>query len=184
MHLVTDGRAGRRATQRRVRGLAAVVPDAVVDVDLVEPCDTLAAGFRVAELALAAESGWRMVVHDVAPADTHPGPWPENAGRLLCVARTVGGTRVLGANAGWCWSFAARALESCLYRIDVPADTPQPFDGILTAVAHVSCCHPHAVVSVIPRAAVPPLPPRARAPVDSEGRIDLSVMRLADADGS
>jgi len=183
VHLVTDGRAGRRATERRVRRLAAVVPDALVDVHLVEPCDTLAAGFCVAELALAAEPGWRMVVHDVAAPDTGPAPWPEQAGRLLCVARTVGGARVLGANDGWCWSFAAKALDSCLYRIDAPADALQPLDGLVTAVAHVFCGHPHALVGVIPLGAVPPLPERASAPVDQAGRIDLSVMHVAHAEG-
>jgi len=178
VHLVTDGRAGRRAIEHRLRSLAAVLPGAVVDVHLVEPCDTLAAGFCVAELALAAEPEGRMVLHDVAAADTDPGPWPEHAGRVLCVARTAGGARVLGPNVGWCWSFASRALDSCLYRVDAPADAVQPFDGLVTAAAHVSGGHPHALAGVIPRAAVPSLPRRARGPVDRAGRIDVSVMRL------
>jgi len=181
VHLVTDGRAGPRATERRVRRLAAVVPDALVDVHLVEPCDTLAAGFCVAELSLAAEPGWRLVAHDVAAADTDPGPWPQRAGRLLCVARARGGVRVLGTNDGWCWSFAVQALDSCLYRVDVPAGAVSPLDALVTAVAHVRCGHPHATAGVIPRTAVPPLPQCASAPVDQAGRIDLSIMRLARA---
>jgi hypothetical protein len=165
-----------------MRWLASFVPDAGAEAHFVEPYDTLAAGFCVAQLALAPERGWRLVVHDVAAADTDPGPWPDRAGRLLCVAHTVGGARVLGTNAGWCWSFVAEALDSCLYRVDAPADALQPLDGLLTAAAHVCCGHPHAVVGVIPSAAVPPLPQRACAPVDPAGRIDLSVMRLAHAE--
>jgi len=181
VHLVTDGRAGRRATDRRLRGLATVVPDAVVDLHLVAPCDTLGAGFRVAELALATEPGCRLVVHDVAAPDSGPGPWPEQSVRMLCVARTVGGVPVLGANDGWCWSFAVTALDSRLYRVDVPAGAVQPLDALVTAVAHVCCGHPHAIVGAIPRTAVPPLPGSARAPVDEAGRIDLSAMCIDHA---
>jgi hypothetical protein len=130
----------------------------------------------VAELALAPAPGWRFVAHDVAAQDTGPGPWPSQAGRFLCVARTVSGVPVLGANDGWCWSFAVVALDSGLYRVDVPADELQPLDGLVTAAAHVCCGHPHAVVGAVPRGAVPPLPEGARAPVDQAGRIDLSVM--------
>jgi hypothetical protein len=184
--LVTDGHGDRPALADRVRRLAEARPGAVVEVHLVAPCDTLAAGFCVAEHALAGGSGWHLVAHDVAPRDADPGPWPEGAGLLLCVGRSAAGALVLGPNAGWSWSFAAAGLASGLCCVDVPvgATDPPGVDRLVTAIAHVRAGHPHAVAGTLPRTAVPPVPEQAVAHVDAAGNVKTTIMRLPVAPGA
>jgi hypothetical protein len=184
VHLVTDRGAGDPGCDvlatRLVRGL----PGAVVHITSVAPCDTLAAGFCVGQLALATDRPPRLVAHDVAAASGDPDPWPPGADERFCLGRSVTGALVVGANVGWAWSFAVDELCG-LCAVDVPAAGRRSApDRVASAIAHVSAGHPHAVGESVPRSQVPRLPGIAIAHVDARGNLKTTITALPAAAGT
>jgi hypothetical protein len=169
VHLVADYGAGDLAFAEVTQRLAEQLPDAVVDLVVVAPFDTIAAGFCVAQLALTDGPPDRVVVHDVTAPDG-----VQDA--RFCAGRTHDGVIVLGPNAGWAWSFAASEVTA-LCHVDVPADS-SPFrsrDLLPTALIHVMNRHPHAICDGLPREEVPPVPERAVAYTDGSGSIETTI---------
>lgn len=148
-----------------VASLSLAVPAAVVCVECVASGDTVSAGHVVARLALARGPAGRVVAHDIAAAESDPGPWPDGSEPCFCVARSRTGVLVVGPNEGWSWSFAAQhGLATQLIRLDVlPAGPPpQPATRLAMAVGHATRGHSHAVTGTIDRRGVP-VPAAAQA---------------------
>ena len=153
VQLVADYGPGELAYAELTQRLALAVPDAVVHLTRVAPGDTLAAGFCVADLALTEGPTDRIVAHDAG------------AGRL-CGGRTREGVWIVGADAGWSWSFVSDEL-SRLCRLDA--------SNLAFGCAHVAKGHPHAVCDPVPRASVPPVPQRVVAYIDSAGNVKTTI---------
>lgn len=174
MHLVTDRGPDDPAFAEVVRLLAVALPGASIQLTVVAPCDTLAAGCCVAELALDEGTADRLVAHDVTPGPRDPGAWPPGSGTRFCVGRSTSGALVVGPNLGWAWSLAVDALRG-LCCLDVP---PRHHDRFPVAIAHAQRRHPHAVAGVMPRSAVPRAPERAVAYVDEAGTLKTTLVAL------
>jgi hypothetical protein len=159
LHLVVDREAADPTIAEMVASLSLAVPTAVVCVECVASGDTVSAGHVVARLALARGPAGRVVAHDIAAAESDPGPWPDGSEPCFCVARSRTGVLVVGSNAGWTWSSALAGLTG-LIRIDVPSAGAPPHRAgrLAVAVAHADGGHPHAVAGTIDRRRVPVLP--------------------------
>jgi hypothetical protein len=181
VHLITDCDAEDEAVVQTLERLAIALPGSVVNLELVEPGDTLAGGFCVARAALSGAAGADEVVvaHDVAPARGDPGPWPQRSGEQFCVARSRTGALVVGVNVGWTWSFAIPVLSE-LHCVDVtPGEmTQRPRVGLPEAIAHADNRHSHANTGVVPHEAVPRVPARCVAYVDVDGNLETTLTAL------
>ena len=153
IQLVADYGPGDLAYAELTQRLALAVPDAVVQLTRVAPGDTLAMGFCVAELALTEGPADRIVAHDAG-------------GGRMCGGRTRDGAWIVGADAGWSWSFAVNEVSS-LCRLDA--------SHLALAIVHVAKGHPHAVCDPVPRECVPPVPERVVAYVDSAGNVKTTI---------
>jgi hypothetical protein len=160
VHLVTDRGAGDPTCAELERRVTAAFPRATVHMTVVAPRDTLAAGYRVAELASLGDRRDRLVAHDVAAGPGQPGPWPVGAGERLLVGRAVAGPLVVGSNVGWAWSCVVADLLG-LYVLDVPVAERRDWpDRLGAAIVRARRGHPHAIAGKVPRAQAPPLPQR------------------------
>jgi hypothetical protein len=84
---------------------------------------------------------------------------------------------IVGADSGFCWSFAVHAL-AVLYRVDASGGGPHPCAGLPVAIGHVARGHPHALRGRVPRTGVPPLPEGVVAYLDSAGDIQTTIAGL------
>jgi hypothetical protein len=149
IHLITDeGQAGWADLAGR---LGRALPEAEICPVPVRPRDTLAAGFCLAELALADGPVARMVFDAVTPDD--------DDGVAFWLGRSPGGVLAVAPAAGWSWSYAAGHLRT-LCRLDVPAGR-RSHARLASAAVHAARRHPHAVAGVVARREVPGLPGRA-----------------------
>jgi hypothetical protein len=154
VQLVAGYGPGDLAYAEFTQRLALAVPDAVVHLTRVAPRDTLATAFCVAELALTEGPPDRIVAHDAG------------GGSRMCGGRTRDGAWIVGADAGWSWSFVINELSS-LCRLDA--------SQLALAIVHVAKGHPHAVCDPVPRESVPPVPERVVAYVDSAGNVKTTI---------
>jgi hypothetical protein len=160
VHLVTDRGAGDPACSELKQRVAVAFPRAIVRTTFVAPRDTVAAAYRVAQLASISDGGDRLVAHDVAVGPGQPGPWPEGVDERLFVGRSIAGALVVGPNVGWTWSCVAADLLG-LYVLDVPVPKRRDSrDRLGIAIVHARRRHPHAIAGKVPRAQVPALPRR------------------------
>ncbi len=158
LYLVADYGHEDGAFIRLSQRLGLIAPRIRVVLAQVPPCDTVAAGYCVAHLALIPRPDGRVVAHDVGL------PGGDDARlRPLCIGRTATGATVLGPNSGYAWSFVADHVSGPCY-LEVPAEAPHcgP-ERVAAAVVRAMRCHPHAVTGVVPRREIPPPPATATA---------------------
>jgi hypothetical protein len=177
VHLIADWEPDEAALDVVLVRLALALPGVTVVLERIAPGDTLAAGIGVARDVLADTSGERVIAHDVRHSEDGPGAWPDGRERF-CIARSLSGAIVVGANVGWAWSVAIDGLTE-LRCIDVPADgvPGRPRDHLAEAIAHASRHHEHAVGERLPHAQVPPLPRSIVASQGSRAPLPTGVVR-------
>jgi hypothetical protein len=171
LHLVADYGAGDLAFAEVQQRFALELPEAVTVPTPVRPFDTLAAGFCVAQLALTEGPCDRVVFHNVAPRqDTHD-PRTENEGERLVVADVPGGVRVMGVNAGLCFSFLRE--HATLRYVDAPISGSQfrSRDFFPAALAALVREGGHASGAPVPADHVPAVPEGVIAYVDGYGNL-------------
>jgi hypothetical protein len=170
LFLVADYGTGDRAFAALAERLALAAPEIDIVLSKVPPSDTVAAGYCVAHLALIPGPAGRLVVHDVAP------PAADGGCPKLCFGRTAAGAEVIGADAGFAWSFVAPHVSGPCY-LEVPADIPSRCapEHLAAAVVRVIDRHPHAIAGAVPHHAIEPPPATARALAD---RVDRLASRL------
>ena len=118
-HVVADyGPAGDLAFAEVTQRLVAALPGATIVATPVDPFDTLAAGFVVAQLALNEGPAERIVFHNVAPRRDEANPRRANEGERFTAAHAPNGTLVVGPNAGHSLSFIS---DQAPVYLDVPA---------------------------------------------------------------
>jgi hypothetical protein len=175
LNLVADYGHQDSAFTRLVQRLALIAPRIEVVLARVPSCDTVAAGYCVAHLALIPRPDGRVVVHDVAM------PGADDAGmRRLCIGRTAAGAIVLGPNSGHAWSFVADHVSGPYY-VEVLAESPHcgP-ERLAAAVVRAIRCHPHAVTGVVPRREIPPPPATATALAAGVERLATRLTSLCE----
>jgi hypothetical protein len=157
LYLVADYGQEDGAFIRLSQRLALIAPRIEVVLAQVPPCDTVAAGYCVAHLALIPRPAGRIIVHDVATPGADAGMRP------LCIARTAACATVLGPNSGHAWSFVADHVSGPCY-LEIPTESPHcgP-ERMAAAVVRAIRRHPHAVSGVVPRREIPPPPATATA---------------------
>jgi hypothetical protein len=170
LFLVADYDTGDRAFAALAERVELAAPGTEIVLSRVPPFDTVAAGYSVAHLALLPRPAGRLVVHDVAP------PAADGGCPRLCFGRTPAGAEVIGANAGFAWSFVAGHVSGPCY-LEVPADIPSRCapEHLAAAVVRVIDRHPHAIAGPVPHDAIKPPPATARALAD---RVDRLAARL------
>jgi hypothetical protein len=162
VHVVSDCCAGDLSFAELVQQVGLAVGDAEVIATTVGPEDTLAAGWCVAQLALANGPPGRMVVHHVG------------VGERICVGRSRTGALVVGPDAGWAWSFVVHALSELCW-LDVRAGGGG-LDVVPVAIRHAVTRHPHAIARVVSRDEVPTVPDCVVAWIDRAGSIKTTVV--------
>lgn len=124
VHLVADYGPGDLAAAEVRARLAEHLPGAAVTYTPVGPFDTVAAGFCVAQLALAGGPSDMLVFHNVAPREDDEAPRPDNDGEPLLAARLANGVLVVGVAAGSTFAFLRDEVDE-LHEVDVPATSSQ-----------------------------------------------------------
>ncbi|HWI05369.1 MAG TPA: hypothetical protein VNT52_16310 [Acidimicrobiales bacterium] len=105
IHVVADYGHGDLAFAEVAQRLCLQLPEATLVLTPVPAFDTVSAGFCVGQLALTPGPADRVVFHNVAPRADTPDPRPGNQGERLVCARLDTGVLVVGANAGYTFSF-------------------------------------------------------------------------------
>ncbi len=112
IHVVADYGHGDLAFAEVAQRLSLHLPAATFVLTPVPAFDTVSAGFCVAQLALTPGPPDRVVFHNVAPRGDTPDPRPGNQGERLVCARLPDGVLVVGANAGYTFSFVRDEASS------------------------------------------------------------------------
>jgi len=180
VHLIADYGSGDLAFAEVHQRLAQLIPDVQVVPVAVEPFDTLAAGFCVAQLALNAGPRGRVVMHNVAPRRDEHGPREDNAGEPFMALRAPNDVLVVGPNAGFSLAFVAAHINSAA-RLPVP-DAGSQFrsrDFLPEAVADLVATRDRGDLPGTPvdLADVPPAPENVIAYIDGYGNIKTTWTR-------
>lgn len=172
LHLVADYGVADLAFAEVQQRFALELPEGVVVPTAVDPFDTLAAGFCVAQLALTAGPADRVVVHNVAPRRDERGPRTRNAGEPFCVLRTHDDVLVVGPDAGYSLSLLAPHARSA-HLLQVPAAGSQfrSRDFLPGAVAELVAGRGGDDGAALDLSGVPPCPAGVVAYVDGYGNI-------------
>jgi hypothetical protein len=175
LYLVADYGPEDGVYVRFSQRLALSAPRIKVILARIPPCDTVAAGYCVAHLALIPRPDGRVVMHDVATRET------DDAGmRPLWIGRSAVGATVLGPNSGHAWSFIVGHVSGP-YHFEVPAESPHcgP-ERMAAAVIRALRCHPHAVTGAVPCREIPPPPASATALAEGVERLATRLTSLCE----
>jgi S-adenosyl-l-methionine hydroxide adenosyltransferase len=165
------GPAGDLAFAEVAQRLVAAIPAATIVATPVGPFDTLAAGFVVAQLALADGPRERVVFHNVAPRRDETDGRRANEGERFTMGEAPNGTLVVGPNSGHSLAFL-RDVMSLRY-LDVPAAGSQfrSRDFLPAAVGRLVEGHRGAVGEPVGHDLVPDVPADVIAYTDGYGNL-------------
>jgi hypothetical protein len=177
--VVADYAPDDETLARLKQRLELVAPQAEVMLTQVAPCDSLAAGFCVARLALDDGLEPRVVVHDVRAPDAARAKVRE------CAGWAGHGVTIVGPDAGWSWSFVAPEISGPCYLELMGADASSRSPELLAAaIVRGVMRHPHALRERVPPEAMPALPERVVAYVDRLGNLATTITQLPAATGA
>lgn len=176
LHLIADFGAGDLAFAEVSQRLHVHLPDAHVVPTPVPPFQTLAAGFCVAQLALAPAPEGMVVFHNVAPRRDDAGARRDSEGEALACARTPEGVIVVGVHAGYAFSFLRDAgVEVRSVRASAGGSQFRSRDVFPEAVARVVAGEDDAWGPLLPADRIPPVPEGRLAYVDGFGNLKTTV---------
>ena len=187
VHIVADYGAGDLAFAEVQQRFARELPGSVTVPTPVAPFDTLAAGFCVGQLALTEGPEDRVVFHNVAPRQDARDARDQNEGERLVVAELASGVRVVGPNAGHCFSFV-RDHARGLHYVEAPAAGSQfrSRDFFPAAVAQLAQGGGgrEMLGEPVPAERIPPVPPEVIAYVDGYGNLKTTWTQAPAANGT
>jgi hypothetical protein len=150
-----------------VQRLSLHLPEATLVLTPVPAFDTVSAGFCVGQLALTPGPVDRVVFHNVGPRADTPDPRPGNQGERLVCARMDTGVLVVGANAGYTFSFLRdEALTLREVRCSTAGSQFRSRDFLPELLARVVAGDESVLGEPIPPGAVAELPQRRLGYVD------------------
>lgn len=170
IHVVADYGPDEQSFAELRRWLAVAEPGAEITLTQVAGCDSLAAGFCAARLALGDGATGRVVVQDVA-VQPSTGKAPRE-----CVGWVGDCVAMVGPDAGWSWSFVATEISGPCY-LELPANDRSTHSPELLAEAVVRGVtrHPHALCGAVPLEVLPAVPEPVVAYVYPNGNIATTI---------
>lgn len=176
LHLIADFGPGDLAFAEVAQRLHSRIPGVQVMPTPVPPFGTLAAGFCVAQLAMALAPDSMAVFHNVAPRRDDRAARKDQAGEALACATTPTGVQVIGVNAGWAFSFLRDAgVEVREVRVSAAGSQFRSRDVFPEAVARVIRGDRDSVGDVLGHDRIPPVPTDRLAYVDGFGNMKTTV---------
>lgn len=176
IHVIADFGAADLAFAEVSQRLRFLIPDSEVQCVSVPPFATLAAGFASAQLALAPAPRDMVVFHNVAPRRDDKAGRPDNAGEKLACLTLDSGVRVIGANAGYTFSFLkghGRDFREVL--ADNAGTQFRSRDNYPPAIARLLAGDDGILGDSLPAGAVPDVPESQVAYVDGFGNIKTTL---------
>lgn len=185
LHLIADFGAGDLAFAEVTQRLHVHVPQAQVVPTPVPAFATLAAGFCVAQVAMAQAPAQTVVFHNVAPRKDDKAPRSDQAGEALACATTPSGVVVVGVNAGYAFSFL-RDAGVRIYAVNASAAGSQfrSRDVFPAAVARVISGDPGAIGAELSPDQVPAVPTGRIAYVDGFGNLKTTIRAASREPGT
>src|SRR5690606_19912470 len=176
VHLIADFGANDLAFAEVTQAVLAQLPSAQLVPTSVGPFDTLAAGFVAAQLAAAPTPPGALMLLNVAPRRDDSGPRVDNDGERLLVAELPSGFRVLGVDAGYSFSFLARAAAR-LWAVDWPTKGSQfrSRDLFPAALARLHAGTLPPLAGSAQKVDVPDIPDSCVAYVDGFGNVKTTL---------
>jgi hypothetical protein len=157
------------------------LPDAEPVLTPVPPFATLAAGFCVAQLGLNEAPPGTIVYHNVAPREDDEEARPGNEGERLAYALLPTGVRVVGANAGYAFSFVRGAAEELRWAsVGTEGSQFRSRDLFPKAAAAIVSGQPDALAEEVSPSDVPDLPAHRLAYADGYGNLKTTIESGAD----
>ena len=182
VHVIADYGVGDLAFSEVVQRIQTLLPDADVLPLSVAPFATLAAGFCIAQLGLNDAPPNTLIYHNVAPREDDDAARQDNAGEKLAFARLPNGTRVVGVNAGYAFSFVRDlAVELRLVRVPDAGSQFRSRDVFPEGLAALVRGEPDALGEELSRDDVPDVPASHIAYVDGYGNIKTTIAHTGDA---
>jgi hypothetical protein len=184
VHVVADyGPAGDLAFAEVAQRLVAALPSAMVVATPVGPFDTLAAGFVVAQLALAEGPRELVVFHNVAPRRDETDARRENEGERFTVGEVPGGALVVGPNAGHSLSFLPDGVSLSYLEIPAAGSQFRSRDLLPAAVGRLAGGDRGVVGAPVPAELVPEAPGDVVAYTDGYGNLKTTLEAPPAANG-
>lgn len=176
VHLIADFGANDLAFAEVTQAVLSQLPTAQVVPTSVGAFDTLAAGFVAAQLAAAPAPEGSLMLLNVAPRRDDKRPREDNDGERLLVAEMPSGFRVLGVDAGYAFSFLARAAAR-LWPVEWPTRGSQfrSRDIFPAALARLHAGTLPSLTGKAPEAGVPAIPDACVAYVDGFGNVKTTL---------
>jgi len=180
IHLVADYGSGDLAAAEVRARLAMHLPGCFVTYTPVGAFDTLAAGFCIAQLALAEGPVERLVYHNVAPREDVDDPRPDNDGEPLVSARLANGAWVIGVAAGSTLAFVADEVEQ-IHEVVVPRTGSQfrSRDAFPALLPGLLAGNTDLLAAPLDRRQLPVVPAHAVAYVDGYGNLKTTWQEVS-----
>ena len=176
VHLIADFGYGDLAFAEVVQQLRLALPEAEPVLTPVPPFATLAAGFCIGQLGLREAAPGTLIYHNVAPREDDAAARADNAGERLAYARLPTGVLVIGANAGYTFSFIRdAALEICWAAVSNAGSQFRSRDLFPRAIGAIIQKAPGALTHAFPLAAIPTVPHNRVAYIDGYGNIKTTL---------
>jgi hypothetical protein len=178
IHVVADYGPGDLAFAEVAQRIKLHLANAELLYTPVSPFATLTAGFCVAQLGLNPAPSGTVIYHNVAPRKDDEEARAENVGERLAFAQLPTGVHVVGANAGYAFSFVRDAAEEMRW-VSVPTGGSQfrSRDLFPEAMAGILAGSEDALSGEIRSSAIPDVPERRVAYADGYGNLKTTVER-------
>ena len=176
IHVIADYGPGDLAFAEVAQRIKLHLADAELLYTPVPPFATLTAGFCVAQLGLNPAPSGTVVYHNVAPRKDDEEARSENVGERLAFAQLPTGVHVVGANAGYAFSFVRDAAEEMRW-VSVPTGGSQfrSRDLFPEAIAGIVAGSEEALSGEIRSSAIPDVPERRVAYTDGYGNLKTTA---------
>lgn len=176
IQLIADYGIGDPSFGEVIQKLAFLDPTARVVRTSVPPFSTLSTGFWTAQYALVNPVPRMMIYTNTAPRKDNKESRDKNEGEHLVYAELKNGVKVVGVNAGFCFSFVKQHVRG-LYRVNV-ANKGSQFrsrDFYPEAVIGIAKGEKKFVGEKMNLSSVPDVPPRRVAWIDGYGNMKTTM---------
>jgi hypothetical protein len=178
IHVVADYGPGDLAFAEVAQRIKLHLVDAELLYTPVPPFATLTAGFCVAQLGLNRAPSGTVIYHNVAPRMDDEEARDQNVGEGPAFAQLPTGVHVVGANAGYAFSFVRDAAEAMRW-VSVPTAGSQfrSRDLFPEAMADIVAGSEDTLSDELQPSAIPDVPERRVAYTDGYGNLKTTVER-------
>ncbi|GAC1323667.1 MAG: SAM-dependent chlorinase/fluorinase [Chloroflexota bacterium] len=179
-HIIADYGHGDLAFAEVVQRLKVYLPDAEYVLTPVPAFSTLAAGFCIGQLGLNDAPAGTIIYHNVAPRADIDEARSDNAGEGLAYALLPTGTRVIGVNAGYAFSFIRDSASDVRWAaVSAEGSQFRSRDLFPQAAAAIALGQPDALGEPLNRSDIPEIPHNQIAYIDGYGNIKTTIEQTA-----